>query len=80
MCIAKETINKTKDTSILGENICKWCDKQGISFQNIQTAHEAQHHENKKPYPKMSRRPKQTFLQRHTDGQKAHEKKGVQHH
>ena len=23
----------------LGENICKWCDWQGLNFQNIQTAH-----------------------------------------
>ena len=22
----------------LEENICKWCDQQGINFQNIQTA------------------------------------------
>ena len=26
----------------LGENICKWCDKQGLNFQNIQTAHTTQ--------------------------------------
>ena len=29
---------------------------------------------NKQPKQKMGRRPKQTFLQRQTDGQKAHEK------
>ena len=46
-----------------------------ISLQNIQTTHEAQHHQNKQPNPKMGRTPKQTFLQRHTDGQKVHEKR-----
>ena len=39
-CTAKETINKTeKQTHGLGENICKWCDLQGFTFQNIQIAH-----------------------------------------
>ena len=75
LCTAKETINKTKDTSRLGENICKWCDQQRISLQNIQTAHEAQYHQNKQPNPKMGRRSKQTFLQRCTDGQKAHDER-----
>ena len=23
----------------MGENICKWCDKQGLNFQIIQTVH-----------------------------------------
>ena len=27
-----------KTTHILGENICKLCDLQGISLQNLQTA------------------------------------------
>ena len=31
----------------------------------------AQHQENKEPNQKMSRRSKQTFYQRHTDGQQA---------
>ena len=26
----------------LGENICKWCDWQGINFQNMQIVHTAQ--------------------------------------
>ena len=39
-CIAKETINKMKR---MGENICKWCDQQGINLQNIQTAYTAQY-------------------------------------
>ena len=28
-----------KTTYRLGENICKWCDQQGLNFQNVQTAH-----------------------------------------
>ena len=36
-----------KTTHRMGENICKWCDQQGIHLQNIQTAHAAQ-------YQKMS--------------------------
>ena len=32
-CTAKKTINKTKKTTLrLGENICKWCDWQGVSL------------------------------------------------
>ena len=31
----------------MGENICKWCNWQGLNFQNIQTAHIAQYQ--KKP-------------------------------
>ena len=64
-----------KTTHRMGENICKWCDWQGINLQNLQTAHIAQYQKNKQPNQKMGQRPKQTFLQRrHTDGQEAHEK------
>ena len=31
-----------KTTHRMGENICKWCDRQGLNFQNIQTAHTTQ--------------------------------------
>ena len=31
-----------KTTYGMGENICKLCDRQGINFQNIQTAHTTQ--------------------------------------
>ena len=31
-----------KTTYGLGENNCKWCDLQGLNFQNIQTAHTIQ--------------------------------------
>ena len=30
----------------MGENICKWSNRQGINFQNIQTAHAAQYQKN----------------------------------
>ena len=36
-----------KTTYGLGENICKWCDWQGLNFQNIQTAHTTQQQKNK---------------------------------
>ena len=32
-----------KTTHRMGENICKWCDWQWISLQNLQTAHAAQY-------------------------------------
>ena len=31
----------------MGENICKQCDQQGISLQNLQIAHVAQYQESK---------------------------------
>ena len=46
-----------KTTYRLGENICKQCNRQGINFQNIQTAHSTQQ-KNKQPNQKMGRRPK----------------------
>ena len=38
-----------KTTYGMGKNICKWCDWQGLSFQNIQTAHTAQCQKDKQP-------------------------------
>ena len=40
-CIAKETIRKTKNKITYGNggNICKQCNKEGLNFQNIQTAY-----------------------------------------
>ena len=35
-----------KTTHRMGENICKQCNRQGISLQNIQTAHVAQYQKN----------------------------------
>ena len=49
------------DNAWLGENICKWCDQEGINFQNKQTAHATQWQENKQPNQNMGRRPKETF-------------------
>ena len=28
-----------KTTYRMGGNICKWCDQQGLNFQNIRTVH-----------------------------------------
>ena len=47
-----------KTTFIMGENICKQSNQQGINLQNIQTAYAAQYQKNKQPNPKMGRRPK----------------------
>ena len=46
----------------MGENICKWCDWQGLNLQNIQTTHTTQQQKNKQPDWKMGRRHKQTCL------------------
>ena len=40
---AKESINKNEKTAYrMGENICKWCNQQGLNFENIQATHKAQ--------------------------------------
>ena len=36
-----------KTTYGLGENICKWCNQQGLNFQNIQTAIQLNNNNNK---------------------------------
>ena len=46
-CTAKETINK-RTAYGLEENICKWCDQQGLNFQNVQIAHVTQYQKNRK--------------------------------
>ena len=38
----------------MGENICKQCDQQGISLQNLQIAHVAQYQESKQPNQKWA--------------------------
>ena len=35
----------------LGENICKWCDQQGLNFENKQAGHESQCQKKKKKIP-----------------------------
>ena len=40
---SKENYKQAEKTTYgLGENICKWCNEQGLNFQNLQTAHTAQ--------------------------------------
>ena len=41
LCIGKETINR-KTTYKMWEDICQQCNKRGLNFQNIQTAHTTQ--------------------------------------
>ena len=36
---SEESHKKMKITWRMGENICKWCNRQGLNLQNIQTAH-----------------------------------------
>ena len=40
------------------EDICQQCNKRGLNFQNIQTAHTTQQQKNKQPDQKMGRGPK----------------------
>ena len=47
-----------KTTLIMGEDICKWSNGQGINLQNIQTAHAAQYQKTKPPNQKMGGIPK----------------------
>ena len=63
-----------KTTLRMGENNCRWSNWQRINLQNIKAAHTAQYQKNKQPNQKLGRRPKQTFLQRYTEGQQKHEK------
>ena len=47
-----------KTTCGMGENTCKWCDWQGINFQNIQTAHTTQYQKQRnQPNQKWSKDP-----------------------
>ena len=58
-----------KTTLRMVENNSKWNNLQTINFQNIQAAHTTQYQKNKQSNENVSKRPKQTFLQRrHTDG------------
>jgi len=60
-CTAKETINK-RTTYGLEENICKWCDQQGLNFQNIQIAHVTQYQKNRKLNQKWAEDPNRYFF------------------
>ena len=44
---AKETIKNQKSQLTDWEYICKWCDQQGISLQNLQAVHMSQYQSNK---------------------------------
>ena len=50
----------------MGENICKWCNQQGVNFQNIQTTHTTQYQKNKQPNQKLGRRLEETFFSKMT--------------
>ena len=72
---AKETINKWKTVYRLGENVCKWCNQQGLNLQNTKTVPTIQYQKNQTTQSNNVQRLKQTFLQRwHADGQQEHEK------
>ena len=46
-CTAKEIIKENKKTTYgMGDSICQRCDRQGLNFQNIQTAHDTQQQTN----------------------------------
>ena len=61
-----------KTTYRLGENICKQCSQQEVNFQNVNSTYNSI---TTTKIQKMSKKPKQTFLQRRcTDGQEAHKK------
>ena len=62
--------NQGEKTALrMGENNNKWNNRQRNNLQIIQAAHSAQYQKNEQFNQKVSRRPKQTFIQRrHTDG------------
>ena len=43
-----------KTTYRVRENICKWCNQQGLNFQNIQTAHTTQQQKTNNPLVKWA--------------------------
>ena len=60
MCSKGNHKQNEKTAYRMGEDICKWCDWQGINFQNTQMAYAAQYL--KKSNQKVGRRCTQTFL------------------
>ena len=66
---------RPKDNPQIGRKYLQIKQLTKINLQNLQAAHAAQYQKNKQPNPKMSRRPKQIFLQRiYTDCQQTHER------
>ena len=72
-CTTKETKQGEKTILRMGENNSKGNNGQIINFQNIQAAHTIQYQKSKQPNQKVGKGPEETFLQRHTEGQQAHE-------
>ena len=62
---SKGNYKLNKKTTHRLENIFK---QMGIVLQNIEITNEVLYQKTTQPNQKVGRRPKQTFLQRHTDG------------
>ena len=45
----------------MGENICKRCDRQGVNFQKIQTAHTTQYQKTNKKQTTQSKNGQKTL-------------------
>ena len=75
ICTAKETINKVKKQPSEWEKIIanETTDK-GLISKIYKQLIQVNTRKNKQPNQKVGKRPKQTFLQRHIDGQQTHEK------
>ena len=41
--------HKQMKRQLLAGNMCKWCDQQGLKFQNMQIAHTTQNEKTKQP-------------------------------
>ena len=68
-CTAKETISKVeKQPSEWEKIIANETTDKGLISKIIQTTHSTQYQKNKQPNQKVGKRPKQTLLQRCTDG------------
>ena len=59
----------------MGENICKWCNRQGINFQNTRMARAAQYHKNKQRNQKMGKDLNRQFPKEDTESAKKHMKR-----
>lgn len=58
LCTAKETIKKERNEATYekGENICKWCDWQGLNVQNTQKTHTIQQQKGQTTRPKTGQK------------------------